>query len=90
MVTEQKGIEGKISEEGQGKRAIHLPGQKEGPTYTAGKEEPTYQGDRQACTGPASWSSEGTNPTDSWPGITGLHYGMVSQTPVSMPVNQFQ
>lgn len=47
LVTEQKGREGKIGEEGQGKRAIHLLGQ-EGHTHTAGKEEPTYQGDRQA------------------------------------------
>lgn len=48
LVTEQKGIEGKIGEEGQGKRVILLPGQEEGPTHTAGKEEPTYQGDQQA------------------------------------------
>lgn len=27
LVTEQKDIEGKIGEEGQGKKAIHLPGQ---------------------------------------------------------------
>lgn len=48
LVTEQKDIEGKIGEEGQGKKAIHLPGQEEGSTHPAGREELTYQGDQQA------------------------------------------